>query len=291
MRAALRNAVGERMSLGRRLRFRFSTASTPQRRATSAFAGSVATTSLKPSGDRPSAISIIDIVFAVNWPPHAPAPGQARLSTSCKRASSILPAPCAPTASNTCWIVIDLPSSVPWSMLPPYSATPGTFRRASAIAAAGIVLSQPHSTTIASSEWPSTASSIESVMTSRLTSDARMPGVPIAMPSVTAIVLNSIGVPPAARTPSATSCARSRRFKLHGDTFDHVCTTATSGFAIAAASRPVAYSIARAGARSGPVFITSLRIFVSRMVTFDSNLVDRSFLAVLTTGHGRACTC
>ena len=41
-------------------------------------------------------------------------------------------------------------------------------------------------------------------MTSRLISDARMPSAPIVMPSDTATVLNSIGVPPASRTPSFT---------------------------------------------------------------------------------------
>ena len=41
-------------------------------------------------------------------------------------------------------------------------------------------------------------------MTSRLISEARMPSAPIVMPSETATVLNSIGVPPASRTPSFT---------------------------------------------------------------------------------------
>ena len=36
------------------------------------------------------------------------------------------------------------------------------------------------------------------------------------MPSEIAIELNSIGVPPASRTPSLTASARSRRWKLHG---------------------------------------------------------------------------
>ena len=87
-----------------------SSASSPQRRAASSLAGSVAAMSLRPSGERPSAISTIDIVFAVNWPPQAPAPGQALRSTSSSRRSSMLPAPCAPTASKTCWIVIERPS-------------------------------------------------------------------------------------------------------------------------------------------------------------------------------------
>ncbi len=53
-------------------------------------------------------------------------------------------------------------------------------------------------------------SSIESAITSRLTSEPFMPSVPIVTPSETEIVLNSIGVPPAARIPAFTCCARSR---------------------------------------------------------------------------------
>ena len=67
-----------------------------------------------------------------------------------------------------------------------------------AIAAPGIVLSQPTRHTRPSSRWPRMTSSIESAMTSRLMSDAFMPSVPIVTPSLTEIVLNSIGVPPAA---------------------------------------------------------------------------------------------
>ena len=43
-----------------------------------------------------------------------------------------------------------------------------------------------------------------------------MPVVPIETPSETEIVLNSIGVPPAARMPSFTCTASSRWFRLHG---------------------------------------------------------------------------
>lgn len=203
---------------------------------------------------------LVAMVLAVNWPPQAPAPGQALFSTWQSFSLDSLPAPCAPTASNTSCTVIERPSRRPWAMLPPYRATPGMFRRASAMAAAGMVLSQPHSTTIASRQWPSTASSIESVMISRLTSEARMPEVPMAMPSVTAMVLNSIGVPPAARMPSQAAAARSRRFRLHGLTLDQVCTTAISGLAMASSSSPVARSMARAGARSGPCLIALLRM-------------------------------
>ena len=43
-----------------------------------------------------------------------------------------------------------------------------------------------------------------------------MPSVPIVTPSETAIVLNSIGVPPAARMPSFTHSASRRWLRLQG---------------------------------------------------------------------------
>ncbi|CAM5260661.1 hypothetical protein RLIN73S_02494 [Rhodanobacter lindaniclasticus] len=97
-----------------------------------------------------------------------------------------------------------------------------------------------------------------------------MPGVPMAMPSVTAMVLNSTGVPPAARMPAIAACASSRRLRLHGETSDQVCTTATSGFFSAASSMPVARSMARAGARSGPALIRSLRMKKLRRTSEES---------------------
>jgi hypothetical protein len=51
---------------------------------------------------------------------------------------------------------------------------------------------------------------MESAITSRLTNDAFMPWVPMDTPSETEIVLNSIGVPPAARIPALTCAASSR---------------------------------------------------------------------------------
>ena len=54
-------------------------------------------------------------------------------------------------------------------------------------------------------------------MTSRLTSEAFMPGVPMAMPWVTDTVPTSTGVLPASRTPRFTASASLRWFKLHGE--------------------------------------------------------------------------
>jgi len=49
----------------------------------------------------PIASIAADIVFAVNMPPHEPAPGQARRSISSSSSGGMRPAPAAPTASNT----------------------------------------------------------------------------------------------------------------------------------------------------------------------------------------------
>ncbi len=89
-------------------------------------------------------------------------------------------------------------------------------------------------------------------MTSRLTRLAFIPSVPIVTPSVTEIVLNSIGVPPAARMPSLTNSASRRWLRLHGIVSIHVVPTPTSGLARSSSVNPTALSMARAPARSGP---------------------------------------
>ncbi len=77
----------------------------------------------------------------------------------------------------------------------------GRSSRKSAIAAPGMVLSQPTSATTASKECPRQTSSMESAISSRLTSEAFIPSVPMVTPSLMAMVSNSIGVPPASRMP------------------------------------------------------------------------------------------
>jgi hypothetical protein len=80
------------------------------------------------------------------------------------------------------------------------------------MAAPGMVLSQPTSATTPSKRWPRPTSSMESAMTSRETREAFIPSVPMVTPSEMATVLHSMGVPPAARTPSFTSSATRRRW-------------------------------------------------------------------------------
>ncbi len=101
---------------------------------------------------------------------------------------------------------------------------------------AGIVLSQPLIAITASNACASQTSSIESAITSRLTSEARIPGVPIVIPSEIATVLSSIGVPPAARIPSLTLAASARRWKLQGIVSIHVLATPMIGLPSASSS-------------------------------------------------------
>ncbi len=130
--------------------------------------------------------------------------------------------------------------------------TLGRLSRAIAITIAGMVLSQPEMPTNPSRRWPRTTSSTESAIASRLISEAFMPSVPIAMPSVMLIVLNSIGVPPAARMPSFTFSASFRWFQLHGVISIQQWATPTSGRLRSSSVKPIALKYERAAARSAP---------------------------------------
>ena len=96
-------------------------------------------------------------------------------------------------------------------------------------------------------------------MTSRLTSDAFMPSVPMVTPSLMAMVLNSMGVPPAARTPSFTRAARRRRLRLQGMVSIQVLAMPMMGRDRSSSVYPTALSMARAPARVRPSVMTRLR--------------------------------
>src|SRR3954452_21003634 len=125
------------------------------------------------------------------------------------------------------------------------------------MAAPGAVLSQATMHTTPSIIWPRTTSSIESATTSRLTSDVFIPSVPIVTPSLIPIVLNYIAGPPAARMPALAATARSRWLMLHGIVSIQVVATPMIGFARSSSVNPIALSIARAPARSGPSVIAA----------------------------------
>ncbi len=83
-------------------------------------------------------------------------------------------------------------------------------------------------------------SSTESAITSRDTKDDFMPACPMAMPSVTVMVVNSRGVPPASATPRFAACAWRPNAMLHGAASFQVLTTPTSGCEICSAVKPIA---------------------------------------------------
>ncbi len=89
------------------------------RSATLGFSPSSAGTMAEPPGEIPRASNAQAIVFAVNWPPQAPAPGLATFSISSSSSSVILPAAWAPTASKTSRIVTSLPFRRPGAIEPP----------------------------------------------------------------------------------------------------------------------------------------------------------------------------
>ena len=71
---------------------------------------------------------------------------------------------------------------------------------------------------------------MESAISSRETRDVFIPSVPIVMPSEMEMVLYSIGVPPASRTPFLTCSASSRWLKLQGMVSIQEWATPTIGF-------------------------------------------------------------
>ena len=75
------------------------TARRPIAYAASSLATCMAGIPFVPKGERPRKSRMVDIVLAVNWPPQAPAPGQATDSSSCRSASLIFPAAWAPMPS------------------------------------------------------------------------------------------------------------------------------------------------------------------------------------------------
>ncbi len=75
------------------------TASRPASYAACSLSRCIAGIPFVPNGESPRKSRIVDIVFAVNWPPQAPAPGQAADSSSWSSSSLIFPAAWAPIPS------------------------------------------------------------------------------------------------------------------------------------------------------------------------------------------------
>ena len=83
-------------------------------------------------------------------------------------------------------------------------------------------------------------SSTVSAMASREASDERMPSWPMAMPSVTVMVVNSRGVPSADFTPIFTACACRFSAMLQGAASFQQVATPTRGWWISSSVMPMA---------------------------------------------------
>jgi hypothetical protein len=90
------------------------------------------------------------------------------------------------------------------------------------------------------------------------------------MPSLTAMVTNSSGKPPASRMPTLDRLASRSSGMLQGVTSFQDEATATWGFSQSSSVMPTARSIARAGARSKPSVTSRERGF--KPPTTDSSL-------------------
>ncbi len=86
------------------------------------------------------------------------------------------------------------------------------------------------------------------------------------MPSLTAIVTNSNGNPPASRTPSLARLASRSSGTLHGVTSFQLDATPTWLLPQSLSVMPTARSMARAGARSIPSVTSWLRGFMSSVM-------------------------
>src|SRR6201987_502062 len=194
------------------------------------------------------------IEFAVNIPEQEPQVGQAFSSMSDSSASDTDGSADATIESirSSLRTPDGAPETVattfPASIGPPETNTVGMLSRIAAISMPGVILSQLETQIIASAQCALTMYSTESAISSRLGSEYSMPPWPIAMPSSTAIVLNSRGTAPACFTASATTWPTSRRCRWPGTNSVKLLATATIGLPMSSRAPPVARSRARAPA-------------------------------------------
>ncbi len=166
----------------------------------------VASSEPLPGSERPIASVRQFIELAVNMPEQEPQVGQAfssMIAMSSSETFSLTACEIASTRSS----LRTVPSTrvaLPASIGPPETNTVGMFSRSAAISMPGVILSQLEMQISASAQCALTMYSTESAIRSREGSEYSMPLWPIAMPSSTAMVLNSRGMPPACLIASDT---------------------------------------------------------------------------------------
>ncbi len=133
------------------------------------------------------------------------------------------------------------------------------FNRMAAFSMPGVILSQLEMHTMASAQWALTMYSTESAIRSRLGRLYSMPPWPMAMPSSTAMVLNSLATPPARSISRATSWPRSLRWTWPGTNWVKELTTAMIGLEKSPSFMPVARQSALAPAMLRPKVVVRER--------------------------------
>src|SRR3954452_17570945 len=158
----------------------------------------VASTEPLPGSASPSASVRQFMEFAVNMPEHDPQVGHAERSMTSTSASLTVSSAAATMASiRSTERILPLMLTLPDSIGPPETNTVGMLIRNAAINMPGVILSQFEMHTMASAQCALTMYSTLSAMISRDGRLYNMPSWPIAMPSSTAMVLNSLATPPA----------------------------------------------------------------------------------------------
>ena len=217
------------------------------------------------------------MLLAVNMPEHDPQVGHAERSI-CASASSLTEASLAaiigsmrsslrtsglPSRSR-------VPTSLPASMGPPDTKMVGTLSRIAAINMPGVILSQLEMHISASAQCALTMYSTLSAISSRLGSEYSIPPCPIAMPSSTAMVLNSTPQPPASSMTFLARCPTSCRCTCPGTNCVKLLAIATIGLSKSVSVIPVARQRARAPAMLRPCVEVRLRYPVMAAIVRDS---------------------
>src|SRR5690606_23398735 len=181
------------------------------------------------------------IELAVNMPEHEPQVGQAERSmASTSSSEQFLSAALTIASTRSSEMTLASHFTLPASIGPPETKIAGMFRRSAAISMPGVILSQFEMHTRASAVWALHMYSTLSAMRSREGSEYSMPPWPMAIPSSTAMVLNSLATPPAASISRATSWPRSFRCTWPGTNWVKLLAMAMIGFSKSPSFMPVA---------------------------------------------------
>ena len=206
------------------------------------------------------------MLLAVNMPEHDPQVGQADRSISPSSASLTLASLDAIIESmRSSFRTSGLPSrpcvptSLPASIGPPDTKMVGMLSRSVASNMPGVILSQLEMQIRASAQWAFTMYSTLSAISSRLGSEYSIPPCPMAMPSSTAMVLNSTPHPPVASTTVLTRWPTSCRWTCPGTNWVKLLAMAMIGLPKSASVMPVARHRERAPAMLRPCVEVRLR--------------------------------